>query len=133
MAINKELLGPKDESEHEAFAVEALVFSVQISLQKAMNRRGMSNKALAEKLGMTPARVSQIFASKGANLTLKTIAKIQNALGEEFEFVRKGDIRVAPRDLKVERFRPFLIGGTSSIWKERRAHNDNKEGRRLAA
>ncbi|MFP5509809.1 MAG: helix-turn-helix domain-containing protein, partial [Alphaproteobacteria bacterium] len=74
MAINKELLGPQSEGEKEAFAIEALVFSVQIALQKAMQKNGVTNKELAERLGMSPARVSQVFSSNGPNLTLKTIA-----------------------------------------------------------
>jgi transcriptional regulator with XRE-family HTH domain len=38
-------------------------------------------------LGMSPARVSQILSSNGPNLTLKTIARIAHALGEDFELV----------------------------------------------
>ena len=87
MAINSDLLGPK-KGEEEDFATEALVFSTQVALQKYMNRKGFGNKELSEMLGMSPARVSQIFSSDGPNLTLKTIARIAHALGEDFELIR---------------------------------------------
>ena len=87
MAINNELLGPKKGEEGD-FATEALVFSTQVALQKAMNRKGVGKKELSERLGMSPARVSQIFSSNSPNLTLKTIARIAHALGEDFELVR---------------------------------------------
>jgi len=89
MAINKELLGPK-KGEEEDFATEALVFSTQVALQKAMNRKGVGKKELSERLGISPARVSQIFSSNGPNLTLKTIARIAHAIGEDFELISVG-------------------------------------------
>lgn len=132
MAINSELLGPK-EGEEEAYAVEALVFSVQIALQRAMTRKGVSNRDLAERLGMTPARVSQIFATKGANLTLKTIARIQHALGEEFEFVRKDEIKPAQVNDRSDQFTPYLRTGNRSMWREYKAHNSNRQVQPAAA
>lgn len=126
MAINTGILGPQSKEEEEAFAIEALVFSVQISLQKAMQKHGVSNKELADRLGMTPARVSQIFATKGANLTLKTIARVQHALGEDFEFVRKQDVKTRKTAKKIEKFGPTLVQGNPSIWKKQDAHNTDK-------
>lgn len=133
MAINKEVLGPQNSEEEEAFAIEALVFSVQIALQRAMQRRGVSNKDLAERLGMTPARVSQIFSAKGANLTLRTIARVQHALGEEFEYIRKKDIRTSLSPQRVVGFKPVVVQGNPSVWKEHTAHNLNKKFRPAAA
>ena len=89
MTINNELLGPQ-KGEEEAFAIEALVFSTQVALQKAMNQKGVGNKELSERLGMSPARVSQIFSSNGPNLTLKMIARIAHAIGEDFELISVG-------------------------------------------
>ncbi|WP_066705352.1 helix-turn-helix domain-containing protein [Celeribacter ethanolicus] len=133
MAINKELFGPQNDGEKEAFAIEALVFSVQVALQKAMNRNGVTNKQLAERLGMTPARVSQIFSTKGANLTLKTIARIQEALGEEFELISKQDIRRPVNTRRVQEFRLYVARGNSSVWKEQAPTNHNAKVERVAA
>jgi DNA-binding Xre family transcriptional regulator len=89
MTVNKDIFLAETDQAKEAFAIEDLVFSVQIALQKVMHKQGVGHKELAERLGMSPARVSQIFADNGPNLTLKTIARIQHALGKEFVFVEK--------------------------------------------
>lgn len=124
MAINMELLGPTPEEE-EDFAIEALVFSTQIALQKAMKRNGFSKKALAKKLDMSPARVSQIFATKGANLTVKTIARIAHALGEDFEFVARQEGARPPADNNAADFMKFFAFGAprKGQWKERVANS----------
>lgn len=133
MAINKELLGPQHDGEKEAFAIEALVFSVQVALQRAMHKNGVTNKELAERLGMSPARVSQIFSSNGPNLTLKTIARIQHALGEEFEFLSKSEVQ-APKP-KMD-FKPFTVLDFSKpnlVWREVSANEGKPRVRAKAA
>ena len=124
MGANKELLlGAQTPNQEEAFAIEALVFSVQVSLQKAMNKNGVSNKKLAERLGMSAARVSQIFSTKGPNLTVKTIAKIIHALGEEFEFVSKAEQHRKHMSEQVADFTPLVVQFPSTLWEERPANN----------
>ncbi|OOY27465.1 hypothetical protein BMI90_12715 [Thioclava sp. L04-15] len=136
MAINKELLGPQ-KGEEEAYAIEALVFSTQVALQKAMNRKGMSNRELADRLGMTPARVSQIFSSNGPNLTLKTIARIAHALGDDFELVRKQDIRGTLPEERAKEFRSVVLHVnprlSPSVWQEKAANSTGPNKRDLAA
>jgi len=136
MAINKEFLGPL-EGEEEDFAIEALVFSVQVALQRAMNRKGVSNKELAERLGMTPARVSQVFSSTGPNLTLKTIARIAHALGEDFELISKGDIRKPLPEDKAKSFMPVVLHYerklNPSAWREKVANTSRPANHNLAA
>lgn len=135
MAINMELLGPQA-GEEEDFAIEALVFSVQVALQRAMNRKGVTNKMLAEKLGMSPARVSQIFATKGPNLTVKTIARIAHALGEDFELIRKQDVKKALPSKKVKGFMPVVIHGDTHrnwAWEERVANSSGIRRKDVAA
>lgn len=118
MAINKDLLGPQHQGEEEAFAIEALVFSVQIALQKAMQKHGVTNKVLAERLGMSPARVSQIFSSNGPNLTLRTIARIQHALGEEFEFLSMSDVQAPKPKMDLKSFTVLSFDKPSLVWRE---------------
>jgi transcriptional regulator with XRE-family HTH domain len=132
MAINKELLGPRT-GEEEVFAVEDLVFSVQLALQKAMSRNGVTNKELAERLGWSPARVSQIFASSGPNLTLRTIAKVAHALDEDFDFVsRNVDGERLPR-CEVAKLRNVILNVRSSVWKEHAANSARPSKAKLAA
>lgn len=131
MAMNKELLGPK-EGEEEVFSVEALVFSVQVALQKAMAEKGVSNKELASRLGMSPARVSQIFSEKGPNLTLNTIARVAYALEEEFEFSLKSEIkkRVLPKQ-SAKKFTCVVFGNakqkTTTQWREVSANTSGRK------
>ncbi len=133
MAINKELLGPRSEGEKEAFAIEALVFSVQIALQKAMQKHGVTNKELAERLGMSPARISQIFSSNGPNLTLKTIARIQHALGEEFELLSKTDIQTPKPKMDFKPFTVVAFTEPNLVWKEVPANDGKPRARAKAA
>ena len=133
MTINKELLGPQRDEEKEAFAIESLVFSVQVALQRAMSKHGVTNKELAHRLGMSPARVSQVFSSNGPNLTLKTIARIQHALGEDFELVSKSEIE-APKPR--ESFRPFTVVAFRKpilVWNEVPANNARPREKSKAA
>jgi DNA-binding Xre family transcriptional regulator len=137
MAINSELLGPQ-KGEEEAFAIEDLVFSTQVALQKAMNHKGVSNKELSARLGMSPARVSQIFSTSGPNLTLKTIARIAHALGEDFELVRKVDAKAnALPEEKAKSFKCVVIRGnprrSPSAWQERAANSTDYRKHSVAA
>lgn len=94
MPVINSLLGPKSAEELETFAIEDLVFEVQIAIQNAMNSSCTNQKELAERLGISPARVSQLFAASGSNLTLKTIAKVLHALGENLEVRLKSDVKI---------------------------------------
>jgi transcriptional regulator with XRE-family HTH domain len=80
--MTKDIFGPFDEGEEETFAVEAFIVDVQVAIQKALLAKGISQAELARRLGLSQARVSQIFSGSGANLTLKTLARISYALGE---------------------------------------------------
>lgn len=72
---------------HEKAAEARLRLSVQVALQNAMHRNCITQRELAEKLGVTPARVSQMLSSPSANLTIKSVARIADAVGEEFDLV----------------------------------------------
>lgn len=74
------------------YGIDALTMSVQFALQKAMRENCISQKELSNRLGVSAARVSQILAKDAENLTLKTIAKIADALGEEFELMSRSDV-----------------------------------------
>lgn len=76
---------PVNEDEKLVVTTEMLVLSVQVALQKEMTTRGISQSKLAEKLGMSPSRISQIFSEGGPNLTLKTIARVAAALDSDLE------------------------------------------------
>lgn len=54
------------------------------SLAGLLAERGMSRKDLADRMGVSPGRVSQIL-SGGENLTLKSLAAVADSLGARVE------------------------------------------------
>ena len=126
MAVDMTIFGPQSESELETYSLESLVFSVQIALQRAMNKQGVSSKELAERLGMSPARVSQIFSERGPNLTLRTIAKIQLALGADFEMISRDDLQTLKRSKRQTVERPEAPVRLIAVWKESSPQNANR-------
>lgn len=88
------------EEERVEYALETLKLSVQIAIQKSMHDNCVTQKELAGRIGVSPARVSQLLSGTGVNLTLKTIVKIADALGEEFELISARTL-LSLRDKKV--------------------------------
>lgn len=93
MNADWDFLEPLDDAERIDLVAESLAVSVQLAVQKAMVRGGVSQKELSERLGVSTARVSQILSAHGRNLTLKTLGRIAHALGEDFEFIALHDLR----------------------------------------
>lgn len=134
MNVN-ELLRPMNEEERSLDVVEMLVLSIQVALQNAMTRGGVSQKELADRLGVSPARVSQILSESGANLTVKTIGKIAHALGEEFELVTRKqlrDISTIKEEVQFTRLRIASSAKRADPWEERVA-NVNRSPQKMAA
>mgnify|MGYP003656588177 CR=1 FL=1 len=63
-------------------AGERLLVDVQADIFWLMHEKGVSQADLARELGVSKARVSQLFGDKAENLTIRTLAKIFDALGE---------------------------------------------------
>jgi transcriptional regulator with XRE-family HTH domain len=135
MSRLKGLFEPRNDEEREEYALQDLALSIQLALQKSMNSSCVSQRELADKLGVSAARVSQLFSSHGANLTLKTIAKIAMALGEDFEFVSKKDLAVARKRHSVihcEKAKYAVKNKQTTPWMEISA-NDNLHLKAMAA
>ena len=73
---------PNDDAEREIVAVERFRVDLQYRIQVLMNRRKVTQKQLAAKLGVSEARISQIFSSK-CNVTIRFIARVFHALEDE--------------------------------------------------
>jgi len=63
------------------FAEEMLVAEIQSVLEDLLDQKGYSRADLAKKMGVTKARVTQIF-SDTQNFTVRLIARAFHALGE---------------------------------------------------
>ena len=64
-------------------AEESLIADVQVVIHNLMEDSHVSRADLARALGVSEARVSQMFSDAAPNLTLRTMARIFRALGEE--------------------------------------------------
>lgn len=71
-------------NEAEIIAEEDLVIDVQFLLQEMINKHSVSRSELAKKIGITRARLTQLM-QPNANPTIRTLARIFNALGERIE------------------------------------------------
>jgi len=70
-----------DDSAYELLvAEEELILHAQMLIQRVLNERGISQKRLAEKLGVGESYVSQMLGTSARNLTLRTIARVMKAL-----------------------------------------------------
>lgn len=69
--------------------LQRLALSFQFAIQQEMERKGISKKRLSELMGVSQARVSQLLSGDGANLTLKSIAKLSEALSVDFEVAER--------------------------------------------
>ena len=63
-------------------AEENLLIDCQVLLQETIVGKGMTRSALAQKAGISKARLSQLMRAE-ANPTVKTMARLFHALGEE--------------------------------------------------
>jgi len=73
-------LGPQNKDEAAVFALEELRADVQYEMLKRMKQLGITQAALAKRMGVSSAWVSQIL-DDDANLTLESISKVFLALG----------------------------------------------------
>jgi transcriptional regulator with XRE-family HTH domain len=67
-------------SKDPEYIFEGLKTFLAIQLKKLMEKKGISKKELAERMGVSPAYVSKIFG--GDNISLKVVAKVLAALDE---------------------------------------------------
>lgn len=67
------------------FKEEAFVVEVQSLLQTVMNERGYSRADLARALGVSRARVTQIFSDECKNLTIRLLARAVAVMGDRIE------------------------------------------------
>lgn len=94
MSIND--LGPVVEKLHEEFEhdveyrAECLYNDITAQILDCMRERDISRAELANRMGVSEARVSRMF-SETQNFTLATLAKMACALGLEMEVTVKSD------------------------------------------
>lgn len=67
----------------EAYVEETFVAEVQHEIARIMKTKGMSRAELARRMKISAPAVTQMLGDEDANLTLRTVARIFDALGEK--------------------------------------------------
>ena len=80
-------------AERRAFVEEFAVTSVALAMAEAIHNSGMSQREVAERLGVSEARISQILAATG-NPTIKTLARLADVLERELRVEFSSNIHV---------------------------------------
>lgn len=75
---NREQLDCEDRLFEEAFLLLA-----QTQMQRLLNEKQLRYRDLSNRMGVSVARISQMFGDEAANLTIRTVARIFHHLGEE--------------------------------------------------
>jgi len=132
MTSVKELLFGEGDAVDLELRIERLVLSVQVALQKSMHESCVSQKELAERLGVSAARVSQILSGDQANLTLRTIGKIAHALDQDFELVPHAEARRISEIERMQNTARFAQRRQASAWQDMTA-NANAKPKPMAA
>lgn len=71
------------------YAEESFIADVQFAIHNLLEAKGVSRADLARAMGVSEARISQLFSDNPRNLTLRTIARMFYAAGEEPQLTSK--------------------------------------------
>ena len=104
-------------------AEEHLIFDMQLMVHEAAARHGLTYSQVAERAGISKARMSQIMGSN-ANPTVRTIAKIMTAIGEKATIVER--LRESSRDQILFDVERLLEGTADFIEPEKRSRSRAK-------
>jgi transcriptional regulator with XRE-family HTH domain len=82
-----------DQTEMEiGLAEERFLVLAQTEMQRLLNNMGIKHAHLAKRLGVSEARVSQMFGDDANNLTIRTIAKVFHQLNEQPLLIAKSEL-----------------------------------------
>lgn len=63
-------------------AEESFILDAQMTIQRILNEKGITQADLARRLSVGESYVSQMLGDSARNLTLRTVARVMAALGE---------------------------------------------------
>ncbi len=70
---------------------ERFLVMVQTEMQRLLNDHGIKHSHLAKRLGVSEARVSQMFGDDASNMTIRTIARVFHNLEERPVLIAKSE------------------------------------------
>jgi len=89
-------------NEEMLIAEDALITHVQFAIHNLLTKKAVTRAQLARRMGVSEPYVSQLFKDNSRNLTLKTIARIFCAIGEEPQITSETLSEVLPSPKKRE-------------------------------
>lgn len=118
----------RSDEERREFAEEAALAHVTLVLAELISASDLTQRRLAELLGVTEARVSQIL-DIDSNLTVRTIARIAATLGHRL------NLQFVPEAMaESETPEPYPSSSTSGTWEAQRVCEPViRDGQDLAA
>jgi len=121
MSIDSNQYQTVDEAEIEA--IEGFMVDVQVYLNEIMDAKKISRAELARRMGVSRARVSQMF-SDDSNLTVRQLARAAYHLGEEPR-VESDTTRTLRDARKVDRNKAAVKAASNvhSLWTDVSADN----------
>lgn len=102
----------REASDYEdILAEEELVASAQAMIEAAMARQGVSQRELARRLGVSEPAISKMLGLSPSNLTLRRLARVLRALGDEA--ILSTRLR---EDERAHRLAARLLCGPHTAW-----------------
>jgi transcriptional regulator with XRE-family HTH domain len=100
------------------YAEEALVVDLQSLLHAVMIEKGMTRSQLAQAMGVSKARVTQLFSADCGNFTVRLLARALHALGEQLEVNCPTHQKVRRRLKLIQEFEEscFGLSGSGILW-----------------
>ncbi|WP_397586697.1 helix-turn-helix domain-containing protein [Sphingobium fuliginis] len=108
------------------FAEEGFVVDAQIFLNELMLEKHISRADLAKAMGVSRARITQIFSDECKNFTVRLLARAIHALGEE-AFITHRRAFEALRNASREEAPAMSTNNVYSIWSEEASNDDECE------
>lgn len=94
-------------------AEESLILDAQMTVQRILNEKGITQAELARRLGVGESYISQMLSDSARNLTLRTVARVMTALGETPHLTIRRWMEQA-----AERARPYQCKADFGPWGE---------------
>lgn len=119
---------PAMQKKTASFAEEAFVVDVQSFLHQMMIDKGFTRSQLAEAMGVSRARVTQVFSDECKNFTIRFLARAFFALGEEPRVSRASQWESQCRDAEIEKiFASVRFDALPSCWDMGVANDDDAD------
>lgn len=108
----------------EAYVEESFVAQVQHEIARIMRSKGVSRAELARQMKVSPPHITQMLGDEDANLTLRTVARIFDALGEKAAITPRSRLDAGNLETKSAKSAPSHLGWGCAVSNDRWSHDE---------